>query len=101
MYVQLKTAHDTDQGPARIARVRFSKSWQTAYVHGRILRRRSGLADANFSDVDTDEEFWISGPKRDRTDARYGNNRVHIDDDAKDAYQAFLAGAPLPGRTSG
>ena len=68
MYVELKTGYDLDKGPAWIARVRFSK---TAYFHGRTLRRSPGLLDANFYDVDTQEEFWVSGPKRDRTDGRY------------------------------
>lgn len=98
MYVQLKTGFDIDRGPAWIARVRYSKSWRTAYVHGRTLRRYSGLVDANFIDVQTNEEFWISGPKRDQTDARYGNARPEVDEDVRDEYRAFLDGAPLPGR---
>jgi hypothetical protein len=105
MYVQLKTGHNTDRGPAWIACVRFTRTWRTAYVHGRTLRRVTGTAEANFDsnfyDVDTGEEFWISGPKRDRTDGRYSNQGPLIDDDAREAYEAFLAGAPLPGRGNG
>jgi hypothetical protein len=41
MYVQLKTGYDTDRGPSWIAWVRFSKTWNTAYIHGRTLRRGS------------------------------------------------------------
>jgi rhodanese-related sulfurtransferase len=67
MYVQLKTGYNTDQGPAWIGWVKFSKSWQTAYFQGRTLRRAQGVS-ANFYDVETAEEFWVSGPKRDRTD---------------------------------
>jgi hypothetical protein len=26
--------------------------------------------DSNFYDVDSGDEYWISGPKRDRTDGR-------------------------------
>lgn len=100
MYVQLKTGHDTDQGPSWIAWVRFSKTWQTAYFRGRTLRRRQGIS-ANFHDVDTGEEFWLSGPKRDRSDGRYGSVPPEIDDDAREAYEAFLRGSPLPGRERG
>ncbi len=100
MYVQLKTGYDTDQGPAWIGWVKFSKTWRTAYFQGRTLRRVQG-GDANFYDVDTDEEYWVSGPKRDRTDARYGAGRPTIEDDARAAYEAFLAGAALPGREQG
>ena len=70
MYVQLKTGHDTDAGPAWIARVNFTRTWRTAYVHGRTLRRVTETARANF-------------------------------EDAREADEAFLQGAPLPGRASG
>jgi hypothetical protein len=105
MYVQLKTGFDIDKGPAWIAWVRFTKSWRTAYVHGRTLRRVTGTAyanhDANFYDVDTGEAFWLSGPKRDRTDGRYSSEQPAVDEDARQAYEAFLAGAALPGREHG
>ncbi|MFC0627842.1 hypothetical protein [Kribbella deserti] len=101
MYVQLKTGHATDRGPAWIARVRFSKTWSTAYVHGRTLRRATSLVDANFYDVETNEEFWVSGPKRDQSDGRYGNTPPEVDPDVRDEYEAFLRGAVLPGREQG
>ncbi|WP_410622233.1 hypothetical protein [Amycolatopsis sp. cmx-8-4] len=101
MYLQLKTGYDTDRGPSWIAWVRFSKTWQTAYVHGRTLRRWWGLSSANFVDVDSGEEFWLSGPKRDRTDGRYGRGSPAVDADAAGPYEAFLGGVPLPGRERG
>jgi hypothetical protein len=100
MYVQLKTGYDTDSGPAWIARVRFSKSWQTAYFHGRTLRR-GRRPDGNFCDVDTDEVFWLSGPKRDRSDGRYSAVQPTVEEDVRAEYEAFLNGAPLPGREQG
>lgn len=101
MFVQLKTGHDTDKGPAWISRVRFSKSWQTAYWHGRTLRRQRSGSDANFYDIDTDEEYWLSGPHRNRADTRYSTIQPEIDNDAQQAYTAFLRGEPLPGRERG
>jgi hypothetical protein len=101
MFVQLKSGHNTDRGPCWISRVNFSKTWQTAYWHGRTLRRWTGLADANFFDVDTDEKFWISGPHRDRRDTRYSNLVPEVDEDARDDYEPYLAGEPLPGRERG
>lgn len=105
MYLQLKTGYNTDRGPAWVARVRFTRTWRTAYVHGRTLRRVTGTAganwDSNFYDVDTGEGFWMSGPKRDRTDGRYTNQQPLVDNDVREAYEAFLAGAPLPGRENG
>ncbi len=100
MYVQLKTGHALDAGPAWISRVRFTKTWKTAYFHGRTLAREQSW-DANFRDLDTDEWFWLSGPKRDRSDTRYGHGAPTIDDDARADYEAFLDGAPLPGREHG
>jgi hypothetical protein len=101
MFVQLKTGHQVDQGPAWISVVRFSKTWATAYWHERTLRRAAGLFDANFCDVETDEEYWISGPHRNGGDTRYSQIQPSIDEDARDAYEAFLRGAPLPGREQG
>jgi hypothetical protein len=58
-------------------------------------------ADANFYDVDTDEEYWISGPKRNRQDVRSRAIKPTIDEDARSAYEAFLDGEALPGRDVG
>ncbi|MGP9526850.1 hypothetical protein [Glutamicibacter sp. AOP5-A2-18] len=101
MFIQLKTGYNTDRGPAWITRVRFSKSWSTAYFRDLALRKVSGTFDANFVDPETGDEYWISGPKRDRSDGRYSNVQPSVDADVADEYQAFLAGAPLPGRENG
>jgi hypothetical protein len=62
MFVQLKTGYNIDRGPSWIGWVEFTKSWARARYRGRELRRASGLFDANFVDVATGEEYWISGP---------------------------------------
>lgn len=101
MFVQLKTGYDTDLGPAWISVVRFNRTRKTAYWHSKTLRRQPGMFDANFVDVDSREQYWISGPHRDRADTRYSNVTPTIDDDARIPYEAFLAGAALPGREHG
>jgi len=106
MFVQLKSGYDTDAGPSWIGRVQFSKSWRSAYFQGRTLRRVTGtayanLGDSNFYDVESDEGFWISGPKRDQSDARYSNNKPMVDEDVRLQYEAFLGGGHLPGRENG
>ncbi|MBT2503735.1 hypothetical protein [Curtobacterium sp. ISL-83] len=105
MFVQLKTGYDTDAGPSWIASVRFSKSWSTIYFHGRTLARVTGTAhanfDSNFYDVESGERYWVSGPKRNKTDARYGRGKPTVEDDASAAYEAFLGGGSLPGRERG
>ncbi|MDQ1542003.1 MAG: hypothetical protein QOH29_2729, partial [Actinomycetota bacterium] len=92
--------HSGDSGPGWISLVRFNKTWKTAYWHGRTLARGQGF-DGNFYDVETNEEYWLSGPKRDRTDARYSNSQPDVDDDVREIYEAFLKGSPLPGRENG
>jgi len=101
MFVQLKTGHDIDKGPAWISVVHFNRTWKTATWHGKTLRRWPGMFDANFYDVETNEEYWISGPRRDQRDTRYSSVRPTVDDDARAAYEAFLDGVPLPGREHG
>jgi hypothetical protein len=88
MFVQLKTGHGTDQGPAWISRVRFNRTWKTAYWHGRTLARGKGMWDANFYDTDTHEEFWLSGPQRHRPDTRCSNIEPTDDHDDLDVYNA-------------
>jgi hypothetical protein len=100
MFIQQKTGFDIDAGPRWVAWVDFNRSWKTARFHGRELRRFQG-PDANFYDVHTDAWFWLSGPKRDQTDARYKNINPDVDEDARPAYEAFLAGVALPGRERG
>jgi hypothetical protein len=100
MFVQLKTGFPTDQGPCWVCRVSFSKSWRSAGFHGLRLRRESGF-ESNFVDLESGEKWWVSGPKRDRSDARYSAQQPSVDDDVRDEYEAFLAGAPLPGRENG
>jgi len=100
MFVQLKTGFDIDRGPSWIGWVDFNRTWQTARFHDRELRRGRAF-DSNFFDVETGEEYWLSGPKRDRTDLRYGPGQPEVESDALAAYEAFLAGAPLPGRENG
>ena len=63
-------------GPARIGRVYFSKTGRTLYYKGRKFRNLKGSGfKANYFDVDTGAEFWISGPRKDRSDRLYGGLR--------------------------
>jgi hypothetical protein len=100
VFVQLKTGYETDRGPCWICRAHFTKTWQSVQFHGRTLRRQQGVR-GNFVDVESGEEWWVSGPKRDQTDARYSWQQPVVDDEVRAEYEAFLAGAPLPGREHG
>lgn len=67
MYIELKSGLS---GPARIGRVKFSKSGKSIYYAGRTLRTLSGNGfKANYFDVATGVQFWISGCKKRGGDA--------------------------------
>ncbi len=83
MYVELKSGHG-DNGPAWISRVRLSKSKKSVFFHGRELGR---VGRGRYVDVATREEYWVSGPKKNREDRHWaGGGTVTIEDDARDEY---------------
>jgi hypothetical protein len=70
MYIERKAGQLT--GSARIGRVTYSKTGATIYYAGREFRSLKGAGfKANYYDVNTQEEYWISGPRRDGQDALY------------------------------
>ncbi len=86
MYIERKAGNLT--GPARIGRVTYSKTGATIYYRGREFRSLKGAGfKANYCDVETGEEYWISGPRKDGCDALYATNvSTEIDDDVRDEY---------------
>ncbi|MBS0211231.1 MAG: 1-deoxy-D-xylulose-5-phosphate synthase [Planctomycetes bacterium] len=77
-------------GPGRIGWVEFSKSRRSYHYAGRTLLRCAGYK-YNCIDVETQEQFWVSGPKRDGSDKLYGG-KVEIDDDARVEYWTSVRG---------
>ena len=94
MYIENKAGGLT--GPARIGRVTFSKTGRTLTYGGRSFRSLKGAGfKANFFDVETGEEFWISGPRRDGRDRLYGEPvAVEIDEDVREEYWIEIRGRP-------
>jgi len=86
MYIECKSGNLT--GPARIGRVAFSKTGRTIYYKGQSFQSLKGSGfKANYYDVDSGAQYWISGPRRDGTDRLYGESTpVEIDDDVRDEY---------------
>jgi hypothetical protein len=91
MYIELKTGFN-DNGPARIGRVTFSKSGQSIYYRGKTFARvHGGGISSNYYDVDTGEEYWISGVKKNGEDRHWaGSGPVEIDDDAREEYEDLV-----------
>jgi hypothetical protein len=92
MYVESKA--DGLEGQARIGRVYFSKTGKTLYYRGLRFRSLKGRGfKANYRELSSRDEYWISGPRRDRDDRLYGGSRgVLIDDDVRVEYQSYLRG---------
>ncbi len=87
MYVELKSGHG-DRGPAWISRVRFSKSGRSVFFKGRELLNIGGRGtSANYVDVETREQYWVSGPKKNRQDRHWaGGGPVEIDENVRAEY---------------
>lgn len=101
MYVESKSSGLT--GPARIGRVRFSKTGATLYYGGRAFQSLKGNGfKANFFDVETGDHYWISGPHRNGRDALYATHvQPEVDADAHVEYWSKIRGLPVPPRSGG
>ncbi len=78
MYIELKSGY-SDDGPAWIGRVAFSKSGQTIYFNDKALKKFQGIS-GNFYDVEFGEEYWVSGVKKDGSDRHWaGKGKIIID----------------------
>lgn len=94
MYIENKT-HSLS-GEARVGRVRFSKTGKTLYYNGQTFQSLKGSGfKANYFDVETGEQFWISGCKKDGSDRLYGERiPVKIDADAREEYWTLIRKLP-------
>ncbi len=93
MYIEDKS--EGLNGPARIGRVTLSKSGRSVHYAGRTFQRLGGQGfKANYFDVETGAEFWVSGPRKDGRDRLHEGSAkpVEIDADAKDEYWRDIRG---------
>lgn len=98
MYMEQKShdgGHD-DRGAARIGRVTFSKTGKT--IHYRDLKfqscKGSGIC-ANYFEIETGDEYWISGCKKNGQDRHWaGGGPVEIDEDVREEYWTEIRKQP-------
>ncbi len=92
MYIELKAGSLT--GEARIGRVSFSKTGRTIYYGNRSFRSLKGIGfKSNYYDIETYEEYWISGPKKDGSDRLYVERLpIYIDADVQEEYWRDIRG---------
>jgi len=97
IYVELKSGHSGD-GPAWIGFASASKTGATIYSNGKAFKSLKGSGiDANFFDIETGDEYWISGIKKNNKDRHWaGGGEVAIDRLAVDAYLAETGFETLP-----
>ncbi|MBL4789022.1 MAG: hypothetical protein JKY60_08205 [Kordiimonadaceae bacterium] len=88
MYIENKSGGL--EGPARIGRIFFSKSGNSLYYKNQMFQKIAGFK-ANFAEVESGDEYWISGPRKDQNDRLYGGNKdVQIDEDISAEYYEYI-----------
>ena len=94
MYIESKA--NGLNGPARIGRVTFSKTGKSIYYRGHLFYSLKGSGfKANYRNVQTREEYWISGPRRDGQDRLYVSNiPIEIDEDVREEYWTQIRKKP-------
>jgi hypothetical protein len=70
-------------GPARIGRVAFNRNGKSLSYSGRTFQSLKGHGfKANYFDVETGDQFWISGPRKDDRDRLFDGSAVPVEVDA-------------------
>ena len=91
MYVENK-AKSLD-GPGRIGWVETTRTNRTFIYQGRRLQKTKSGYKYNCFDVETLENYWVSGPKKNGQDKLYGGV-VEIDEDAREEYWLKIRNEP-------
>ena len=74
--------------------MRLSKTGSTLFYGDVELASLGGRGcKANYIDRATNEQYWVSGPRKDGQDTLYPG-RVEIDDDVRDEYWREVRGMP-------
>ncbi len=94
MYIERKAGSLT--GDARIGRVTFSKSGKSIFYKDLEFRSLRGKGyKSNFIEINSEEEYWISGPRKDGADRLYVERvPIHIDEDIREDYWIDIRGLP-------
>jgi hypothetical protein len=84
------------QGSARIGRVTFTRTGATLQYRGKSFQSLKGSGfKANYVDIETGEQYWISGPRRDGADRLYKSDwPVEIDEDVREEYWTKIRKRP-------
>lgn len=95
IYVELKSGY-SDNGPAWIGKGFYSKSGQSIYFNNQLFKKGLGIS-GNYYNIETRDEYWISGVKKDGTDRHWaGNGKIMIDKSILPEYLQILNTNELP-----
>ena len=73
-YIELKSGFQ-DNGPAWVGRVSLSRSRTTVYFNGRAFKKaKGGGVSDNYFDIESGEEYWVSGVKRNGEDRHWAGS---------------------------
>jgi hypothetical protein len=75
--------------------VTFSKTGKSISYQGRTFQSLKGRGfKANYVDIASGEDFWISGPRKDGNDRLYSQSSlpIEIDDDVAEEYWRDVRG---------
>jgi len=93
MYIENKSGGLV--GPARIGRVTFNKTGKSLYYKKKTFRSLKGSGfKANYYEVGTHDQYWISGPRKDGADGLYGPPPTPIDEDVREEYWTHIREQP-------
>lgn len=78
-YIELKTGY-SDNGPAWIGLVSFSKSGKTLYFNNSAFQSLKGNGiKGNFYDVELGDEYWISSVKKNQQDRLISGGFIFVE----------------------
>lgn len=88
MYIENKSAENTLMGEASIGLVTFSKTGKSIHYNGLTFQTLGGSGfKANYFEVESGDEYWISGCKKNGEDRLYGERLpIYIDEDIRVKY---------------
>jgi len=92
MYIEEKS--DIASLEANIGKVCFSKTGKTLKYAGREFQSLKGYGyKANYFDIKTGEDYWISGCRKDGNDGLY-RTVVFVDENVRSEYWTDIRGMP-------
>lgn len=96
-YIELKSGF-SGNGPAWIGLVSFSKSGKTIYFDGKAFQRMgSARIQGNFMDIESGNEYWISGVKKDIFDRhKFGGGKIFVEKPILTDYLKIIGKSEVP-----